>query len=64
MVDEVGFRENGVWRWNLRWRRNVEHRFPRLFNISTQHDLKVDEVGLWENGVWRWNLRWRRNFFV
>jgi hypothetical protein len=52
--------------WKDVWIGNqpLEHRFPRLYTISTQHDLKVHEVGFRENGVWRWNLRWRRNFFV
>jgi hypothetical protein len=43
---------------------SLEHRFPRLFSISTQHDVLIRNLGSWVNGVWRWELLWRRNFFV
>jgi hypothetical protein len=43
---------------------SLEHRFPRLFRISTQQDETIRNMGSWVNGEWRWELLWRRNFFV
>jgi hypothetical protein len=57
---------NSIKFWKDIWVDNIslEHRFPRLFSISTQKDAMVQNVGSWMNGEWRWELTWRRNFFV
>jgi hypothetical protein len=51
---------NGIWVSGI----SLEQQYPRLFNISVQHDAMIRDMGRWDGGVWRWNLLWRRRFFA
>jgi len=52
--------------WNTKWRGDMMFRekYPRLFAISNQKELKVAEMWLVRDSSANWNFKWRRRLFV
>lgn len=36
-------------------------KFPRLFLLSSQKDLRIAEMGAWAESSWQWNFVWNRS---
>ncbi|PNX71829.1 cysteine-rich receptor-like protein kinase, partial [Trifolium pratense] len=41
----------------------LKDQFPRLFQVSIDHDVHAGSFGKWDGGVWLWEFQWRRHLF-
>lgn len=46
--------------WNYLWcgEERLKFRFPNLYLLSSDKEVKIVKMRAWSNNIWKWDLKW------